>query len=290
MRTPPISNARVISVDVPGRRLWVTLPSTQIVSVRTTYPGPADGLRVNHKALPGRGTSGIVVFPGGDNRNGFWLCAIYEQAMDALTTQTDQFLEYDSHWSGHWHMLDQTGNVTESFADGSYFLAGSGTSVPPTSRHTVDTKQFRQVTPLPQNERVPSPPSPFNIALHHISGTSAAINPSGNVTVSGAAGADLTVTFGGTTATIDHSGNTTVSGAAGAALTVAFGGATMTIDPSGNVTLTATSIKLGGPGEAVLPLLNSMAAAVYNSHTHPAGGVPSPLMTAPDQTSILTAG
>ncbi len=227
------------------------------------YHGPADGLRVSHKAMPLRGTSGLVVFPGGDNRNGFWIGAIYEQAMDALTTDTDQFLEYDSHWSGHWHLLDQHGNVTESYADGSFVQIGSGTAPPATSRHTVDGQQFRQVTPLPQDQRVPNPPGPFNMTLHHISGTKAAVDSSGNMTVSGAVGATLNVTFGG---------------------------ATLHIDASGNVTITATSVKLGGSGETLHPLLTSLAAAVFNAHTHPAGGVPSPLMTTADQTTILTAG
>lgn len=232
----------------------------------------------------------MVLFPGGDNRNGFWIGSVYAQAMDALTTDTDQFLEYDSHWSGHYHLLDGGGNYTESFADGSFIQVGSGTTVPATSRHTVDGKQFRQVTPITQAERVPNPPKPFNITMRHISGTEAAIDPIGNTVVSGAAGASLTMKFGGTQASIDKTGNTVVSGAAGAALTVVFGGATLNIDPSGNVTLTAATIKFGGVGEPTLPLLNSLAAAVYNSHTHPGGGAAVPQMTAPDATIVFTAG
>jgi phage baseplate assembly protein gpV len=270
MKTPLISNARVISVDVPNRRLWVTLPSTQIVSVRMSYEGAADGLRVNHKAMPGRGTEGIVVFPGADNRNGFWLKSIYAQASDALTTDTDQFLEYDSHWSGHFHMLDGSGNFTESFADGSFLQVGSGTTVPPTSRHTVDSGQNRQVTPLSQSERVPNPPSPFNITLSHISGTKAAIDPSGNTTVSGAAGATLTMTFGGATLHIDAGGNVTVT--------------------ASSVVITAPSVAIGSQGETLHTLLTSLAANVFNSHTHGTSGPPTPQMTTADETSVLTAG
>lgn len=293
MKTPLISNARVIAVDVAHRKLTVTLPSAQQVVVRTTYDGPADGLRVSHKALPGRGTEGIVVFPGGDNRNGFWLKSLYASAMDALTTDTDQFMEYDSHWSGHFHILDQSGNYTESFADGSFLQAGSGTTVPPTFRHTVDPSQFRQVTPLSQSQRVPSPPSPFNFTFGHISGTKVAIDPSGNTTVAGASGAALTQTFGGTTLTVDASGNVSATGASGATFTTTFGGATLEIDSSGNVSITApTSVKIGSQGETLHTLLTSLAAAAYNLHEHTNNGasVPTVLMTTADETSVLTAG
>jgi hypothetical protein len=223
------------------------------VSVRTSYDGPADGLRVSHKALPGRGTEGIVVFPGGDNRNGFWLKSIYASAMDALTTDTDQFLEYDSHWSGHYHILDQNGNFTESFADGSFLQVGTGTAPPPTFRHTVDSQtQRRQTTPLSQSERVPSPPSPFNLTLKHISGTTTAIDPVGNTTVSGAAGAALTHVFGGTTLKIDASGNLSATGASGASLTLSFGGTTLSIDNAGvhinGVLLVSGDITAGAGG------------------------------------------
>lgn len=252
MRTPPISNARVLAVDVPNRRLTVSLPSTQIVSVRMSYEGPADGLRVSHKAMPGRGTEGIVVFPAGDNRNGFWLKSIYTQAMDALTTETDQFLEYDSHWSGHYRILDQDGNKTESYADGSFLQVGVGTSPPSTSRHIVDARQFRQVTPVPQDQRVPNPPAPFNFTLRHISGTVAAIDPTGNVTVSGAPGASLAHSFGGTTLEIDSSGNVTATGGSGAFLSFNFGGTVLRIDAVGvhinNQLQVASDITAGAGG------------------------------------------
>jgi hypothetical protein len=237
-RTPLISNARVIAVDPAHRRLTVNLPSTQIITVRMAYAGPADGLRVNHKAMPGRGTEGIVVFPGGDNRNGFWLGSIYASAMDALTTDTDQFMEYDSHWSGHFRLLDQGGNLTESFADGSFQQVGAGTTVPDTFRHTVDSAQKRQTTQLSADQRVSNPPSPFNITLKHKSGTTLAVNPSGNVTVSGAAQATSTHIFNGTTTQIDSQGNLSINGAQGKTFTVTFNGATFQIDGQGNVSIT----------------------------------------------------
>lgn len=142
--------------------------------------GPADGLRVSHKAMPGRGTEGLVVFPAGDNRNGIWICSLYVQQMDSLTSDTDQFLEYESHWSGHLHLLDGQGNFTEAFADGSFLQIGAGTTPPATYRHTVDSQQKRQAVQVTQSERVTIPPPPFNVTLRHASGTTAAIDPSGN--------------------------------------------------------------------------------------------------------------
>lgn len=211
MSTPSLSNARVLSVDVPSRRLTVSLPSTQIVVVQMGIHGPADGLRVSHPAMPGRGTFGLVAFPAGDNRNGIWICSIYSSQLDALTSDNDQFLEYNSHWSGHFDMLDQFGNYTQSFADGSYIQVGSGTTRPDTFRHTVDPQQNQQLTPLTQAERVPNPPPAFHATLNHSSGTIIAVDPQGNTTATGAPNATLTVSFGGSTLLMDASGNTTLT-------------------------------------------------------------------------------
>jgi phage baseplate assembly protein gpV len=205
-RTPTISNARVIAVDVPQRRLTVTLPSGQLVSVRMGIHGPADGLRVKHDAMPGRGTEGVVLFPGGDNRNGIWICSIYAQQMDALTTSTDQFLEYNSHWSGHFHLLDGQGNFTESFADGTFLQIGTTTAPPATYRNVVNAQQQRTATEITAAERVPNPPTPFNLTLRHATGTVVSIDPSGNPSITGAAGTAMTFTFGSTKMVIDANG------------------------------------------------------------------------------------
>jgi phage baseplate assembly protein gpV len=201
-----ISNARVIAVDVPERRLTVTLPSGQLVSVRMGIHGPADGLRVSHPAMPGRGTEGVVLFPAGDNRNGIWICSIYAQQMDALTTTTDQFLEYNSHWSGHYHLLDGQGNFTESFADGSFLQIGTTTAPPVTYRNVVNSQQQRTAVPVTAAQRVPNPPKPFNLTLRHATGTVVSIDPSGNPSITGAAGTAMTFTFGSTKMVIDANG------------------------------------------------------------------------------------
>lgn len=257
-RTPLVSNARVIAVDPLHRRLTVTLPSTQVVIVRMGISGPADGLRVSHSAMPGRGTEGIVLFPAGDNRNGIWICSLYVQQMDALTNDTDPFMEYNSHWSGHWHMLDGQGNFTEAFADGSFLQVGAGTAAPQTFRHTVDSLQKRQTTPLTQSERVPNPPKPFNITLRHTTGTTLGIDPAGDVALTGASGANLSANFGGTVFSIDKSGNVAVNGASGASLTMTFGGTVLKIDSTGvqvTGTLNVSGNITGGAGAGGVSLL-----------------------------------
>jgi hypothetical protein len=204
--TPLIARARVVAVDVPSRRLMVSLPSTQIVIVQTGYHGQADGLRISHKALPIRGTEGLVVFPSGDNRNGVWLMSIYVQQVNALTTQTDANMEYDAHWSGFWRLLDGSGNLTNQFPDGTFIQIGSGTTPPATTRNIVNAKQEQEQTPVEMSDRVAKPPSPFNVTVKHATGTTLNVAPNGDVSVSGGAGNKMTMTFGGTVVTIDSQG------------------------------------------------------------------------------------
>lgn len=223
--TPLISNARVLAVDVPNRRLTVELPSRQVVTVRMLHHGPADGVRVNHPAMPGRYTDGLVVFPVGDNRNGFWIGSIFMSQMDALTTNDDQFLEYNSHWSGAYELLDGEGRWTKSLPDGTYIQISDTTAKPATYRHTVDENQNQQLTLFPDSERVPNPPGPRHLYVHHASGTTVDIDPSGDVIVNGASGATCTLSFNNGTVVIDKNGAVDVNAAAGQHLNVSAGNA-----------------------------------------------------------------
>jgi hypothetical protein len=171
----------------------------QMVSV-PIIPGRdyVDALRVSQKPFPSTGTWGLVAFPHGDLRNGIWLCAYPPSFLDALTTTgdpTDPFIDYESHFSGNWSLLDGKGNFATQFADGSSLVAGAASGLPTIYRNTVDTDQNRQQVPFTQAQRVPNPPSGFFFNFKHISGTSFSIDPSGNVAVSGVAGTTLTLTF-----------------------------------------------------------------------------------------------
>lgn len=244
---PSLQEGQVISVDPRLRRLTVQLASAQIVDVRVGYYGPADGVRVSHKALPGRGSWGIVAFPFGDKRAGIWLCTSHPNFQDALTTETDPFMEYDSHWSGAYEMLDQNGQWLKSFPDGTFFLVSGSAVKPTTYHHTVDDKQVQHLTIFPDSERVPNPPSPRYIYVNHPSGTNAEIDPKGNTTVNGAANAVCTVKFNGAFITIDANGGIEINTAGGQNMKVSAGGG-------------ATSYTL---------VRTDLLVSWLNSHTHP---------------------
>lgn len=212
---PLITNARVLSVDPVNRRLVVGLPSQQMVTVRMLVHGPADGVRVSHGAMPGRFTEGVVLFPFGDNRNGIWIGSIYASQDDAYTTETDQFAEYNSHWSGYYDYLDGNGQSVVSWPDGTYLLVSGSTTKPTFNRHIVDDQQNRQLTQFTDAQRVPNPPSARHVNLHHASGTFVDIDPSGNLTVSGAANAQIQLKTNNGYVLIDSSGVVTVNSASG---------------------------------------------------------------------------
>lgn len=68
----------------------------------------------------------------------------------------------------------------------------------------------------------------------------------------------------------------------------AAGDWTLTSAPGGTVNMTGAHIKLGNGG-TLQALLKHHAATTYNSHSHPGGGGPSPLMTVTDETTVVTA-
>lgn len=187
----------MISHDPPNR-LVVDIPSAQVLGlgVRMLIHGPADGVRVNHAALPGRGTWGIVVFPYGDPRNGLWIGSFYPSQQTAYTSIDDPFLEYNSHFSGAYETLDQTGQWTKSFPDGTFIqVSGVSASVakPAMHRQTVDPQQNQKLTPFTDGQRVPNKPAPRTLTIHHATGASVVIDDQGNVIVSSAQGKNVTV-------------------------------------------------------------------------------------------------
>jgi hypothetical protein len=274
--TPVLTNARVLAVDVKNRRLTVDLPSRQVVVVRMLIHGPADGVRVTHPAMPGRFTEGLVVFPAGDNRNGIWLGSIYSSQMDALTTDTDEFLEYSSHWSGAYEMLDGQGRWTKSFPDGTYIQVSDGTAKPPTYRHTVDAQQNQQLTPFTDQQRVPSPPSARHIFIKHASGTTQHTDPQGNLTVTGAEGATCTLAFGGATVIIDKDGNISASAASGQQVILNANGGSVQIDQHGAINVNAAggqhlNVSAGGGGVQYTLVRTDLLVAAFNNHIHTNG-------------------
>lgn len=182
--------------------------------VRMLTHNSADGLRINQKPLPGIGTWGVIGFPHGDERNAVWMGSFHPSALDAITTQNDAldpFIDYESHFSGFWKMLDGAGNFSMQFPDGSAMIVGAGTDLPELFRHTVDASGAQVQIPFTHAERVPNKPTPFNFQLTTAKGTVFGVDPDGNVTVTGATGAGCTLSFGGASLNISSTGVVTLN-------------------------------------------------------------------------------
>ena len=157
--------------------------------------GPRDGLRVEQPPLPTKGTRGLIAFPHGDHRNGIWICSISGPLHDALTSRNGlENVSYQSHFSGFWRMLDEGGNLTIAWPDGSSLTVGVA---PQPTRHIVTAGQQRQTVPFTQGQRVASTPSPMPLVYNHASGLTLTISAGGAVTLAmpgGPGGQPFTVT------------------------------------------------------------------------------------------------
>lgn len=289
---PAIQECQVVAVNPKLRRLTVVTPSLQMVEVRAGYHGPADGVRVSHKALPGLGSWGLVAFPYGFNINGVWLCGTYPGFLDANTTDTDPFMEYDAHWSGAYELMDQTGQWLKSFPDGTFVQLATSTAKMPTYRHIVDENQNQQLELFKDSDRIPNPPSPRYLYINHASGTTAEVDPSGNTTVNGAKSATCTVQFNKSTVVIDGSGNITVTGASGAQIKLTANAAYVTIDKNGGIEANAAAgqnlkVSSGGAAASYTLVRTDLFLAAFNGHVH-GNGHGGANTTAP--VTALTAG
>ena len=268
---PWITKAQVVSQSPPNK-VMVLYPSGQMPGIPVTVvsDGPADALRVKQHALPTPGTWGVVAFPAGDIRNGVWLGSLYAQNVQAYTNTTDPHFEYDSHYSGYYKWLDQTGNQNIYYPDGTAIVVGTATTADPTFRQVVNPDQSSSSVEFTSSQRVPSPPSPFNTTINHATGAKAQITSTGAVNVEAANGQTITLSVNGASIQIDASGNINIDAAAGKAINLSQGGASLA---------------------DTLVLTNSLISA-YNAHVHsdPEGGntgTPTTQLTASDIGSTL---
>lgn len=271
-----VTRAQVISQDPKTGGLNVVFPSGQVSAypVKFGYHGPADGVRINHPAMPGRGTWGVVVFPGGDLRAGVWIASIYTQMIDARTTDTDAFTEYNSHQSGFYEIMDGQGNHSQVYPDGTQITIGSSPTPPTTYRHTVDARQYPVLQAFPDAERVPNPPAPFIIHIKTASGVDMEIDGSGNTSINVKNGqALLRMTAAGE---IDITAAVKVVVTAPEVDVNASTKASITA-PQVNVTattqanITAPTIHMGGSAEALYRIMDERMIAVFNGHVHTNG-------------------
>ncbi|MDO8357323.1 MAG: phage baseplate assembly protein V [Nitrospirota bacterium] len=190
---PPLSGfhlAQVVEAVPINHALRVLLPSlTGILNGSST-----GGITVHvmeHRAgvysgdldLPRKGDWGLVVFPHGSDQYPVWLGSLYQDFNTLATANPNEKISH--HESGVWTKTDANGNVECAYPDGSYLRIGSGTAL---SARTRQRRQGSSRETIPYD--VPDKPVP-TVFFSHSSGTTFTIDPSGNLTISGAA--DVTV-------------------------------------------------------------------------------------------------
>jgi hypothetical protein len=185
---PTISHAQVIGYDSENNGVWIQMPSGQTIMLqaRSLYEGNADGIRVHQKPLPYIGSWGLVCFPYGDDRFPIWLGSYYPNFINALTSGSDiddSQLDYYSHASGYYAVLDSQGQMYLRFPDGSQISANTDNSQPTTYRHSIDPIGAQTRIVFPDDQRNPNPPPPFYLAVKHPTGASATCNPDGVIQI-----------------------------------------------------------------------------------------------------------
>lgn len=200
---PPLAFGRVESYDPVNHQLIVRMPSMQEigVSVKMLQIGAADACRVQQEPLPIAGTWGLVAFPSGDSRAAIWLGAIFQSAVDALTTSDpptnqDTQIKYMSHFSGAYSILDQAGNYYWRSPEGTEVTINVDNAPPVVRRHVLTAgigtpgtsapigTQQRVLVPFTDAQRVnPVPADPYYVSVRHPTGSSITITPLGEVLI-----------------------------------------------------------------------------------------------------------
>lgn len=187
-----LSKAQVISQNPDLYSVNVSLSQNAgegpALEVKVLCPGACDGLRINQPPLPTPGTLGIVAALDGDSRSMVWLGALPLNSNDAITTITgNKNIDFHGHYSGFYSLLDDTGNTTMWWPDGSSIVIGA-TSGTPSGHRVSSTGQAsgtRQVVALGPAQRVTSTPGPFPFLYTSPAGASFSIDSSGNIQITG---------------------------------------------------------------------------------------------------------
>lgn len=265
---PLIAQAWVTGYDSQNHRLKVLLADGQVVpySVQVIINGPADPFAVNQVELPRRGTKGIVLFPNRDIRSGVWLGAYNPNLNNAICSPPQTpFENLFSHWNGAYEYMDQTGNYTKWFTDGTYLQVAQSTTLPTLHRNVYNGSNAgtgagtRQT--YPTSARIVHQPSPFNVYLSHPTGTTLLVDTSGNVNVT-------------------SSGSITASAANGKTITVQANGTSFQIDATGNILMNLAggkTVQVNGAGDSLA--LVSALTAWLSGHTHTSSSPGNPTST-----------
>lgn len=260
-----LTKAQVISTNPDLYSVNVYLASQAgegpVSPVRVLVTGACDGVRINQTSLPQPGTLGVVAALDNDARTLVWLGALPLNANDAITVLPGQSaVEYLAHWSGYYSILDQGGNLTQEFPDGTTFQVGPTANTP--TKHVVNgTTGLRELISVAQSDRVASVPSAFPCSYTHPTGTKISVDISGNVTIYGAS-------------------NITVSGQTN----ILVESTTINVNGTTSVDITAPAINIGASGATEYYLMDQRTITVYNEHTHP---TPSGTSSPPNQTMSI---
>ena len=180
-----IEPMQIVSVDAVRRRLNCRFKSGAGpgIPVRMGLQGAADGVRVNQSPMPGPLTWGLVAFPGGDSRSGVWITSVYTSDVDAFTGDGDPYINYQSHWSGAYDLLDGNGQRWSGTPDGSYWCQAQTPGPPTLTKHVVDATQTRVPKAVTPASLVTTAPAPMPWRYHHASGTQVDIADDGHITI-----------------------------------------------------------------------------------------------------------
>lgn len=226
MSMPPWPmKAWVTSQDPDNYAVFVALGGSHggqgpTLSVQVLTHGPRDGVAGYFPALPTAGTHGLVCFPSGDSRNGFWMGSMTTQSTDAdAHAPGNGAADYAAHYGGGYSYRDQDGSLTEAMPDGTTIQVGP--TLPALTRHTIDATQARRRTAFTAAQRRPQTPGPYPVTLNHPTGALASLSASGAWAVQAAPGQSITLSVsGGVVVTLDGStGNLTIASAANINLT-----------------------------------------------------------------------
>ena len=185
---PLITHGFVQSYDAQNHRIYVILNDMQEIAIpiQVLINGPADQWAVNQIELPKPGTKVAVAFINGDPRNGILLGSFFGNNRNAITSAPGfPFENFFAHWNGAYEYMDQIGNTTKWFPDGTYMQVSQTIGALPTLyQNTVDSTGNQQRVAITNSQRLPVPPTPgFQIYIKHSSGTDITVDNNGNVII-----------------------------------------------------------------------------------------------------------
>ncbi len=193
-----LQSGQVVGHDADRHRVYVEINGQRLgASVPVLMP-QVNGIQAHYNALPQIGSWGVIGFVGGYDINPFFLGCYVPALVDAIDGSSP-FEQYDAHFSGVRTYQAENGSIYHYRPDGTYILIGAS-SPPVLHKHTVDSSQTRQQTPLTASDDPTAVSGP--IRIHHHTGSEIQMDENGNI---------ILIVKAGQTLQISQSGSTTVA-------------------------------------------------------------------------------